>query len=137
MKRFVLVICMTVAVFILFACGKGNDDPKPYKTQENKKAGVSGGAADVSGGAAAPGTDMSDSEIFTQAEELVKNMTLEEKVGQMFLVDLYQLDPSKKASAKRYRLTKNERDTGELSYWRCLSHGKERKNRRTDKKTDR
>lgn len=111
MKRFVLVICMTVVVFILFACGKGNNDPKPNKTQESKKTGVSGGAGDVSEGAVAPGPDMSDSEIFSRAEELVKNMTLEEKVGQMFLVDLYQLDPSKKGSAKRYRLTKKMKET--------------------------
>lgn len=110
MKRFVLVICMTVVVFILFACGKGNNDPKPNKTQESKKTGVSGGAGDVSEGAVVPGPDMSDSEIFSRAEELVKNMTLEEKVGQMFLVGVHQLDPSKKGSAKKHRLTKKMKE---------------------------
>ena len=36
--------------------------------------------------------DVSDTEAFNMAEELVKNMSLEEKVGQMFLVSLSKLD---------------------------------------------
>lgn len=105
MKRFVLVVCMTVVVFVLFACGKGKDDPQPTKTQESPKTGIDGTGA-VSEGAMIPGPVISDGQAFTKAEELVKNMTLEEKVGQMLLVELNQLDLSTKAPAKHYRLTK-------------------------------
>ena len=96
---------MTVAVLILFACGRRKDDPQPTKTQEGTRAGISA-AGNASDGAVVPQPEISEGQAFAKAEELVKNMTLEEKVGQMFLVDLNQLDSPKKASAKRYHLTK-------------------------------
>lgn len=46
---------------------------------------------------------LSEDEAFSQAEEMVKGMTLEEKIGQMFLVDLLQMDsrPSLDGAADR------------------------------------
>ena len=111
MKRFLIVVCMTVVVLVLFACGRGIDDPQATKTPEETKAGAKEEPGSASGQAAATEQPViSDNDAFMQAEEIIKNMTLEEKVGQMFLVELSQLDPPKKASGGRYRLTKKMRE---------------------------
>lgn len=111
MKRFQIVVCMTVVVLVLFACGKGTDDPEATRTPEETKAGTKKEPGSASGEAATTEQPIiSDSDAFNQAEEIIKNMTLEEKVGQMFLVELSQLDPPKKGSGKRHRLTKKMRE---------------------------
>lgn len=110
MKRFVLVVCMTVTVLALFACGKRKDDPQATKKLYGTKAGVDAAAGEASGHAVTI-EPVSGEEAFASAEELVKDMTLEEKVGQMFLVDLSQLDPPKKAGARRYRMTDRMRES--------------------------
>ncbi len=111
MKRFLTVVCMTVVVLVLFACGSGTDDPQATKTPEETKAGDKEEPGIASGQASATEQPViSDSEAFNRAEEIIKNMTLEEKVGQMFLVELTQMDPPKKASGRRYRLTKKMRE---------------------------
>lgn len=54
---------------------------------------------------------VSSDEAFSEAEDMVKNMTLEEKIGQMFLVDLLQLDdnPSMDGSARKITETMKNR----------------------------
>lgn len=46
---------------------------------------------------------LSEDEAFSRAEDMIKDMTLQEKIGQMFLVDLLQLDghPSLDGAADR------------------------------------
>ena len=111
MKRFLLVVCMTVAVLVLFACGSGEKGREKWKTPEGTKAAVKDKLQNASDGAASGKQPVvSDNEAFNRAEEIIKNMTLEEKVAQMFLVELSQLDPPKKASGRRYRLTKKMRE---------------------------
>ena len=75
----------------------------------------SGGAVStgggVSGGAAVTELpDISDEEAFSMAEDIVKEMTLEEKVGQMFLVHLSQLDDARTEDGNQYRLTRKMAD---------------------------
>lgn len=108
MKRFVLVVCMTVVVLALFACGKGGEDPQATKKLSDTKAGVNAVPGGVSGQAAAQA--VSDDEAFSMAEELIKEMTLEEKIGQMFMTDLVQLDPGKKTD-RRYRFNNRMNET--------------------------
>ncbi len=111
MKRFLLVVCMTVAVLVLFACGSGQKEREKWKAPDGTKAAAKDEPQNASDGAASGKQPViSDNEAFNRAEEIIKNMTLEEKVAQMFLVELSQLDPPKKASGRRYRLTKKMKE---------------------------
>lgn len=53
---------------------------------------------------------LSEDEAFSQAEEMVKGMTLEEKIGQMFLVDLLQMDSRPSLDGFADRVTKNMKE---------------------------
>lgn len=46
---------------------------------------------------------ISEDEAFSEAEKIVKTMTIEQKVGQMFLVDLLQLDASPSVDGTAYK----------------------------------
>lgn len=103
MKRFMVAAVFLLAGIVLFACNKKSEE------QENTKEPV---ASPVSKGTAtgeAVQTEkpvLSDTEAFEQAEELVKGMTLEEKVGQLFLVSLSQLDNPKEKRTSYYATKK-------------------------------
>lgn len=53
---------------------------------------------------------VSEDEAFSQAEDMVKSMTLQEKIGQMFLVDLFQLDSHPSLNGAADRVTANMRE---------------------------
>lgn len=101
MKRFMIVVFLLLAGVLLFACGKGTEGQ-----QSTKESVVNPGKGMTTGGAVtteAPAP--SEIEAFEQAEELVKEMSLEEKVGQLFLVSLSQLDNPKEKRVS-YEVTK-------------------------------
>lgn len=111
MKRLMLIACMVAAVVLLFACGKRNAGGEQPKGTGESPAGSEVSAGAVSGNAAVlRQLNLSDGEAFAEAEKIVKDMTLEEKVAQMFLVDLSALDSSAK-SDKIYKVSKNVKET--------------------------
>lgn len=99
MKRFILAAFMILTGLVLFACGKREDKQQSTKSPAGTDTSVE---QNVSGGAAATERPViSSDEAFREAEELVKSMTLEEKVGQMFLVSLPKPDTSQKKSKRK------------------------------------
>lgn len=54
---------------------------------------------------------VSEDDAFSQAEDMVKNMTLQQKIGQMFLVDLYQLDDHPSLDGVADRMTADMAET--------------------------
>ena len=106
MRQIMKAVCMTLIVLSLFACGRqqgeaGNSAP-PEETGDSMA--VSGES--VSGAALAKKQmDLTDSEAFAAAEDLLQDMTLEEKVRQMFLVDLADLDSAAGSGKNMYRMT--------------------------------
>lgn len=96
MKR---AICMAVIVFLgicVCACGKGG----PSVTSEPEST-----AASVSGQASGEEKDISSDRAFSMAEEIVADMSLEEKIGQMFMVHLSQLDGSHTEDGNQFAAT--------------------------------
>ena len=102
MNRKVTLFCLLMAAVVLVACGKksivekGTETAKPDDTTET----VTGGAA--SGEAV---KEVSYDDAFSAAESAVKEMTLEAKVAQMFLVDLNVLQ-EKDSGDKIYKCSK-------------------------------
>ena len=90
MKRLLWIVFMVFIAFAVCACGETQkqDGQATEKTEATARPSeiVSGTAAAVSP------TPIPASEAYAQAENMLVNMTLEQKIGQMFLVDLYQLD---------------------------------------------
>lgn len=78
---------MLFTAVLLVACGL-DDSGVSNKTQSRKSEKNTATGQAVS-------EQISNSEAFSMAEEYVKNMTLEEKVGQLFLVTLTKLDDEK------------------------------------------
>ncbi len=111
MKRYIWIVCLMMIVLSVVACTKWKSGKK---TSPPPGQAVSGGAG-ISGGAISPGAvlpkefELSDSQAFALAEEIVQDMTLEEKIGQMFLVDLSTLDASEKNNPT-YNLPKKARE---------------------------
>lgn len=85
MKKIFMIGLLFISTLFLFACGS-------RKSVGNTKAPVVTKTPEESGKTTVAAVDVSDTEAFNMAEELVKNMSLEEKVGQMFLVSLSKLD---------------------------------------------
>lgn len=106
MKRFMIAVVFLMAGIVLFACGK-----KSEEQQSTKEPAVSPASKGTATGEAVQTEKpvLSDAEAFEQAEELVKGMTLEEKVGQLFLVSLSQLDNPKEKRTSYY-VTKKMQD---------------------------
>lgn len=48
---------------------------------------------------------ISEDDAFSEAEDMVKKMTLEQKIGQMFIVDLLQLDEKPSLDGNAYKAT--------------------------------
>lgn len=103
MKRGILTALMLFAGIGICACGKSGEQTGSGIPQQT----VLVTAAAVSGQAAGEEDEpvISDSEAFSQAEEIIKGMTLEEKIGQMFMVHLSQLDETRTYDGNQYKLT--------------------------------
>lgn len=87
-------VCLSV---LLCACGK----EKPTENiPETDKPAATASATPL----------LSADEAFSHAEEMVRGMTLEEKIGQMFLVDLLQLDARPSLDGYADRVTSNMRE---------------------------
>ena len=86
MKRYQWMGIMLSLVLLLCSCGTDKE--------VEKKAGESTSTPLIS-----------EDEAFSEAEKIVKTMTIEQKVGQMFLVDLLQLDASPSVDGTAYKAT--------------------------------
>lgn len=108
MRRFILVAFMVLLGAGLCACKGGGENPEtstavPSKTMMPSQKNVSGGAAETERPA------ISESEAFSMAEDLLKTMTLEEKIGQMFMIHLSQLDNSRSRDGNIYHISKKQK----------------------------
>lgn len=101
MKRFARTFFLLAAGVLFCACGRqesmqhATTAPESAVTESVSEGGVS----------ATERPDVSENEAFALAEDIIKEMTLEEKVGQMFMVDLLQLDDSRTLDGNVYRFT--------------------------------
>lgn len=86
MKQLRWIVFLMLMAFGVCACG--NTQKKDGQVTSDATTQPS---ETVSGGAVSP-TPISENDAYVQAEDMLKYMTLEQKIGQMFLVDLYQLD---------------------------------------------
>lgn len=88
MKRLLWMIFVVLMAFGVCACGN------TQKKNGQATADTITQTPTVTSGMAvsASPTPIDSDDAYEQAEEMLTNMTLEQKVGQMFLVDLYQLD---------------------------------------------
>lgn len=96
MKRF---FCIVVVVLFVCACSKGGGDPAVTVVPESTAVSVSGPAGDEEK------EGISQDRAFAAAEELLADMSLEEKIGQMFMVHLSQLDGSHTEDGNQYKAT--------------------------------
>lgn len=104
MKRFILVAFIVLFSIGLCACKGGGENPvatkEPLKTVMPTQSNASKGAVESEQPA------FSEGEAFSMAEDLLKTMTLEEKIGQMFMIHLSQLDDSRTKDGNIYYLSK-------------------------------
>lgn len=90
MKR---LLWMAFLVFLALAvCACGNTQKKAGQATATAEATAHPSVTASGVAVTASPTPISDNEAYARAEEMLENMTLEQKIGQMFLVDLYQLD---------------------------------------------
>lgn len=104
MKRILWMMFLCVLGFSMCACGKTEIKQKE-QVAEHTEAPIKA----VSGSAVTEeptSTPISEQDAYVKAEDMVSNMTLEQKVGQMFLVDLYQLDKKRTLDGTARRVTK-------------------------------
>lgn len=109
MKRFVLVVFMALLGAGLCACGGGGERPEATVTPSATVAPLEKNAS----GETVEATErpsVSEDKAFSMAEDLLKTMTWEEKVGQMFMVHLSQLDSSWTRDGNIYRVSKKIRE---------------------------
>lgn len=107
MKKVLLAVLMIALTGGVCACGTVSEktkveSPTPTATVE---------AADTVSGAAVSPTPIPNEEAYALADRMIQNMSLEEKVGQMFLVDLYQLDKRHAKDGMVQETTKNMKKT--------------------------
>lgn len=109
MRRGILVAVMMFTGILVCACGKTQrgsvETDKPLPTAENTAGAVTSGAASEQQEA----DEISEDQAFAMAEELLKGMTLGEKIGQMFMVHLSQLDDSHTGDGNQYKATRKMR----------------------------
>ena len=96
MKRYQWMGIMLSLVLLLCSCGTDKE--------VEKKAGESTSTPSAT---ASVTPLISEDEAFSEAEKIVKTMTIEQKVGQMFLVDLLQLDASPSVDGTAYKATES------------------------------
>lgn len=100
MKR---AICIAVMVFVgicVCACGKGGEKPVMTHVPESTAVSASGQSVQEEGT-----PRISGAQAFAMAEDLIEGMTLKEKIGQMFMVHLSQLDGSHTEDGNQYKVT--------------------------------
>lgn len=100
MKR---AICIAVMVFVgicVCACGKGGEKPDMTHVPESTAVSASGQPVQEK-----ETPLVSGAQAFAMAEDLVAGMTLKEKIGQMFMVHLSQLDSSHTEDGNQYKVT--------------------------------
>lgn len=115
MRQVMQAACMALIVLGLFACGRQQGGAGVSAPPGDTKNPLSVSGESVSGAALAKKQlDLTDAEAFVAAEDLLQDMTLEEKVRQMFLVDLSALDSTDSREKNLYRITASiERVLGE------------------------
>lgn len=107
MKRGIWIAIMVwVAVFVC-ACGRDSTEAIPEQESGRTEKQPAPTTEAVSGQAAGESENpvVSADRAFSMAEELLKTMTLEEKIGQMFMLHLSQLDDSRTWDGNRYSVT--------------------------------
>ena len=92
-----------MVLFAFGVCACGNTQKEENKETAKPTATVS----DVS--ETSSPTPISSDEAYLQAEKMLAGMTLEQKVGQMFLVDLYQLDQKRTLDGAARKITADMR----------------------------
>jgi beta-N-acetylhexosaminidase len=101
MKRGMIIAIIFLVGIVVCACGKNKakvlQTDQPSDTMENETKSASGTAADT--------PQISSDRAFSMAEELLNQMTLEEKIGQMFMVHLSQIDSSHTLDGNQYKVT--------------------------------
>ncbi|MCH5264725.1 MAG: hypothetical protein J1F02_02420 [Lachnospiraceae bacterium] len=112
MKRFILAVCVVLVCIggLMIVSGRLSGDKSTVDKQgtaETPAGTVVSTGAGASGDAvmATEQPLISNEEAFSMAEDIIKTMSLEEKVGQMFLVHLSQLDDARTEDGNQYRLT--------------------------------
>lgn len=94
MKQLLWMGFMVLLAGGLCACGQRQ---KPQETSQTDKPAPTAAVTPL----------VSSDEAFSAAEDMVKNMTLEEKIGQMFMVDLLQLDENPSVDGSARKITKD------------------------------
>ena len=84
-----LAVCL---MYVLCACGV---EGRVQRIEETEKPKVTSTATPL----------ISEDDAFSEAEDMVKKMTLEQKIGQMFLVDLLQMDDKPSVDGTAYKTT--------------------------------
>lgn len=110
MKRGVWIAMLILVTACIGACGRGGTTVTVTPMKTDKPAETAG---PVSGTASGPAvtkderTQISEMKAFDLAEDILADMTLEEKIGQMFMVHLSEIDPVHTADGNQYYVTKN------------------------------
>ena len=101
MRRFLIVSVIMVIGLMLYACGPrkagGSPGEAPKGTDDQGSVSMGGVSGDS---IALEQLQMSDTEAFSRAEDIVQSMTREEKIAQMFLVNMSALDLSQTEGKK-------------------------------------
>lgn len=79
-KKIKLFFLFLLSVFFLFGCGNSETDSTNEQTKQEEKETESNQIDEVT--------------VQGMTEDILKNMTLEEKIGQLFIVELDALDPN-------------------------------------------
>ncbi len=98
MKRLLWVGILAFVIGSICACTRQSDESQTDQTEEP-----------VATATATPVVSYNDA--FQAAEAMVKEMTLEEKIGQMFLVDLHQLDTDRSLDGSIRKVTDKMKET--------------------------
>lgn len=101
MKQLLWMGFMVLLALCVCACGDTQKGENAGAEQETVQpsGNVSGMAVTVSP------TPIPADEAYLQAEKMLEGMTLEQKIGQMFLVDLYQLDRKRTLDGTVHKMT--------------------------------
>lgn len=105
MKRGIWIAMFVLVIVCMAACGK-DDTVTPLKT--DKPAETTAPAMETVSGPAVQKEDqtqISETEAFDLAEKILADMSLEEKIGQMFLVHLSEIDPAHTVDGNQYYVT--------------------------------
>lgn len=110
MKRGIWIAMLMLVMVCISACGKGGTatplkTDKPVETPVTVSETASGPAVKKDGQ-----TQISETEAFDLAEGILAEMSLEEKIGQMFMVHLSEIDPAHTADGNQYYVTESMKE---------------------------